>query len=194
MPPPGTEFTGFTTACGGILICVPGYGNCCGVTHALYARRVVSEMLNLSATARGESPATTVYKVSSPTAPEGNVVVVPGAVLATGGIVAKLVGVTFTTVVATPNVSPPQAAPKTDAPRKHAEMATKRPALTFGRILNTETNSRACETVNGGASDRHTNGRAVGGMGAGREVSPMRYVSTPAAQARPSAIAHTIRL
>jgi hypothetical protein len=37
------------------------------------------------------------------------VVVVPGKVLATGGIVAKLVGVTLTTVVATPNVSPPHA-------------------------------------------------------------------------------------
>jgi hypothetical protein len=99
--------------------------------------------LNLFATAIGESPATIVYKVSCPTAPLGNVVVVPGAVLATGGIVAKFVGVTFTTVVATPNVSPPQAAPNTAAPRKHAEMATPRPALTFERILNTEQHSRA---------------------------------------------------
>lgn len=34
---------------------------------------------------------------------------VPGNVLATGGMVAKFVGVTATTVVATPNVSCPQA-------------------------------------------------------------------------------------
>ena len=34
---------------------------------------------------------------------------VPGKVLATGGMVAKLVGVTLTTVVATPKVSPPHA-------------------------------------------------------------------------------------
>jgi hypothetical protein len=47
--------------------------------------------------------------VSCPTAPLGSVVVVPGKVLATGGIVAKLVGVTLTTVVATPKVSPPHA-------------------------------------------------------------------------------------
>ncbi len=142
--PPGTVVLapGVTTACGGIFICVPGYGNCCGVTHALYASNVVTEMLNLLATAMGESPARTVYKISSPTAPVGSVVVVPGAVLATGGIVAKFVGVTFTTVVATPNVSPPHDAPKTDAPRMHAATATERPMWMRGDAVNTMKESR----------------------------------------------------
>ena len=84
-------------------------------------------MLYFDATEIGESPAWTVYVDSWPTAFAGNVVVVPGAVLATGGMVAKFVGVTFTTVVATPNVSPPHAAPKTLAPRMHAATATMRP-------------------------------------------------------------------
>ena len=40
--------------------------------------------------------------------------VVPGNVLATGGIVAKFVGVTLTTVVATPKVSVPHEEANTD--------------------------------------------------------------------------------
>ncbi|GAP59839.1 hypothetical protein AHiyo1_32190 [Arthrobacter sp. Hiyo1] len=35
--------------------------------------------------------------------------------------------------------------------------------------------------------------RSVGATGAGRMVLPMRYLSTAAAQARPSAIAQTIK-
>ena len=37
-----------------------------------------------------------------------------------------------------------------------------------------------------------TSGRAVGGIGAGRVVEPIRWASTAAAAARPSAIAQTI--
>ena len=109
----------------------------------MYASNVVSEIPNLLATASGESPATTVYTVSVPTALEGNVVVVPGNVLATGGIVAKLVGVTFTTVVATPNVSPPH------DEKPNPEMMTRARAneVDFDfentRLPNTGTNSRA---------------------------------------------------
>lgn len=72
-------------------------------------------MLYLFATANGESPALTTYLDSAPTAFTGSVVVVPGKVLFTGGIVAKFVGVTLTTVVATPRVSPPHALPSTEA-------------------------------------------------------------------------------
>lgn len=135
--------TGATTACGGIRNVWPGYGNCAGLTIALYASNVVSEIPNLFATASGESPSTTVYTVSAPTAFDGKVVVGPGNVLTTGGIVAKLVGVTLTTVVATPNVSPPhEAKPK-------PETMTKANANDVGfdlgmkRFLNTENNSRA---------------------------------------------------
>ena len=41
--------------------------------------------------------------------------------------------------------------------------------------------------------DQTTSGRAVGGIGAGRVVEPIRWASTAAAAARPSAIAQTIR-
>ena len=52
--------------------------------------------------------------------------VVPGKVLATGGIVAKFVGVTLTTVVATPNVSAPHDAVKTDTTATEAAMNAPR--------------------------------------------------------------------
>jgi len=135
--------TGATTACGGIRNVCPGYGNCAGLTIALYANKVVSDMPNLLATAIGESPATTVYTVSAPTALDGNVVVGPGNVLTTGGIVAKLVGVTFTTVVATPKVSPPHDAnPKPEAMTK-ANANDMDFGLRLRRFLNTDDNSRA---------------------------------------------------
>ena len=109
----------------------------------MYASNVVSEIPNLLATASGESPATTVYTVSVPTALEGNVVVVPGNVLATGGIVAKLVGVTFTTVVATPNVSPPH----DEKPKPETMTNANANEVDFDfektRRPNTGTNSRA---------------------------------------------------
>jgi hypothetical protein len=109
----------------------------------LYANKVVSEIPNLFATARGESPATTVYTVSVPTALDGNVVEGPGNVLATGGIVAKLVGVTFTTVVATPNVSPPHdAKPKPETMTK-ANASDVDFDVGLRRFLNTDNNSRA---------------------------------------------------
>jgi hypothetical protein len=64
-------------------------------------------------------------------------------VLATGGIVAKLLGVTFTTVVATPNVSPPHAV----EPKPETMTNTKANDVDFDfgvmRFNNTETNSRA---------------------------------------------------
>jgi hypothetical protein len=97
----------------------------------------------LFATASGESPATTVYTVSVPTALDGNVVVVPGKVLATGGIVAKFVGVTLTTVVATPNVSPPhETKPKADT---MTSANANDVGFDFGimRVNNTMNNSRA---------------------------------------------------
>jgi hypothetical protein len=118
----------------------------------LYAKRVVREIPNLFATASGESPETTVYTVSEPTALDGNVVVVPGTVLATGGMVAKFVGVTLTTVVATPNVSPPHAAkPK---PEVITSAIASVADFDFGmtRFNNTMNNSRACERPTGGAS------------------------------------------
>ena len=134
---------GSTTACGGIRNVCPGYGNCAGLTIALYANNVVSEIPNLLATASGESPATTVYTVSVPTALEGNVVVMPGNVLATGGIVAKLVGVTFTTVVATPNVSPPQDEKPKPEIMKRARANEVDVDFENTRLPDTGTNSRA---------------------------------------------------
>ena len=104
---------------------------------------MVREIPNLFATASGESPATTVYVVSVPTAFEGNVVDVPGTVLATGGMVAKFVGVTLTTVVATPKVSPPQAVkPK---PEVMTSAIVSAADFDFGmtRFNNTMNNSRA---------------------------------------------------
>lgn len=109
VPPAGGVVEAGVTALGGILSVSPGYGNCDGDTIALYANSAVTEMPYLLATLIGVSPDCTTYVCSEPTAPAGRVDVVPGAVLATGGIVAKFVGVTFTTVVATPKVSPPQA-------------------------------------------------------------------------------------
>ena len=100
-------------------------------------------MPNLLATAIGESPATTVYTVSAPTALDGNVVVGPGNVLATGGIVAKLVGVTFTTVVATPKVSPPHAAKPKPETVTNANANDEDFDLGLIRFLNTKNNSRA---------------------------------------------------
>jgi hypothetical protein len=49
------------------------------------------------------------YSCSTPIAPGGNVVVVFGKVVCTGGIVAKSVGPIGTTVVAVPDTSTPQA-------------------------------------------------------------------------------------
>ena len=134
---------GSTTACGGIRNVCPGYGNCAGLTIALYANKVVSEMPNLFATANGESPATTVYTVSVPTALDGNVLVGPGSVLATGGIVAKLVGVTLTTVVATPSVSPPHDANPKPETMTNANASDVDFDLGLRRFPNTENNSRA---------------------------------------------------
>ena len=48
------------------------------------------------------------YSCSTPTAPGGKLVVVTGKVDCTGGIVAKSVGPTGTTVVAVPVTSTPQ--------------------------------------------------------------------------------------
>ncbi|MEY3557402.1 MAG: hypothetical protein RL374_108 [Actinomycetota bacterium] len=139
----GVVTLGATTACGGMRNVWPGYGNCAGLTIALYASNVVSEIPNLLATASGESPATTVYTVSAPTALDGNVVEGPGSVLATGGIVAKLVGVTFTTVVATPKVSPPHdAKPKPETMTK-ANASDVDFDLGMRGFLNTDNNSRA---------------------------------------------------
>lgn len=144
--------TGATTACGGIRNVCPGYGNCAGLTIALYANNVVSEMPNLLATASGESPATTVYTVSVPTALDGNVVEGPGSVLATGGIVAKLVGVTLTTVVATPSVSPPHEAKPKPETMTNANASDVDFDLELRRFLNTDNNSRAYEGLKGDAS------------------------------------------
>ena len=110
------------------------------------------EIPNLFATAIGESPATTVYVVSVPTALEGNVVVVPGIVLATGGMVAKFVGDTLTTVVATPNVSPPHEATPNPVTTTNASATDADFDLGLRRFLNTNNNSRACEGLKGDAS------------------------------------------
>ena len=83
------------------------------------------------------------YTVSVPTALDGNVLVGPGSVLATGGIVAKLVGVTLTTVVATPNVSPPQDAKPKPEIMTNANASAVDFDLGIRRLLNTDTNSRA---------------------------------------------------
>lgn len=109
---------------------------------ALYANSAVTEMPYLLATLMGVSPDCTTYVCSLPTAPAGNVEVVPGAVLATGGMVAKFVGVTFTTVVATPNVSPPQAETVAEKTTRHATAATERPIDGRTNRVNTELNSR----------------------------------------------------
>ncbi len=120
-------------------------------------------MPNLLATASGESPATIVYTVSAPTAFDGNVVVGPGKVLATGGMVTKLVGVTLTTVVATPNVSPPHDAKP--IPETMTNANANDVDFDFGvrRFLNTETNSRACEGLKGDASTPPLSHQGTGG-------------------------------
>ena len=56
-PAAGLLGAGFTIALAGILMTVPGYGNWLGSTHALYASKVVTEMLYFEATEIGESPA-----------------------------------------------------------------------------------------------------------------------------------------
>ena len=78
-------------------------------------------------------------------------VVGPGNVLTTGGMVAKFVGVTLTTVVATPKVSPPHAAkPK---PEVMTSAIASVADFDFGmtRFNNTMNNSRACDGSTGGA-------------------------------------------
>jgi hypothetical protein len=57
----------------------------------------------------GESPSSTTYVCSTPIDPGGNVVFETGAVVMTGGMVAKSVGAIGTTVVAVPPTSPPHA-------------------------------------------------------------------------------------
>lgn len=112
----------------------------------------MSEIPNLFATAIGESPETIVYTVSDPTALDGNVVVGPGKVLTTGGIVAKLVGVTLTTVVATPKVSPPHEATPNPVTTTNANVNDVDFDFEGVRLTNTNLNSRACEGLNGDAS------------------------------------------
>ena len=83
--------------------------------------------------------------------------------LATGGMVAKLVGVTLTTVVATPNVSPPHdAKPK---PETMTNANANDVDFDFGvrQFLNTETNSRACEGLKGDASTPPLSHQGTGG-------------------------------
>ena len=109
---------------------------------ALYANSAVTEMPYLLATLMGVSPDCTTYVCSAPAAPGGNVVVVPGAVLATGGMVAKVVGVSFTTVVATPNVSPPQAESDDANATAHTDAAPMRPMDGRTNDMNTIINSR----------------------------------------------------
>jgi len=151
----------------------------------------------------------------------GKEVVVPGSVLATGGIVAKFVGVTATTVVATPNVSWPQAPTVVLNTAIVIALAKIDPTLghhfldidvcdtavcDVGERLRTRKQSRSLCPPRGGALTtfiRHLqpplrvvydNGRAVGSIGYGNIVDPIKYSSTPDAHARPSAIAQTIRL
>ena len=115
-------------------------------------------MLYLFATASGESPAFTTYTCSVPTALAGNEVVVPGKVLATGGMVAKFVGVTFTTVVATPKVSPPHDAPAIDTTTTEATVNAPRRRKVIVENC-TDLHSRACEHSNWGALVRPTDGQ-----------------------------------
>lgn len=152
---------------------------------------------------------------------DGSEVVVPGKVLATGGIVAKFVGVTATTVVATPNVSWPHAPTVVLNTAIVIALANTDPTLghhvldigvldigfcDVDKRVRTRKHSRSLCPPRGGALTtfiRHlrpllcvvyANGRAEGVIGYGNIVDPIKYSSTPEAQARPSAIAHTIRL
>lgn len=154
VPPVGAVVAAGVTALGGIFKVSPGYGNCDGDTMALYANKAVTEMPYLLATLMGVSPDCTTYVCSAPAAPGGNVVVVPGAVLATGGMVAKLVGVTFTTVVATPKVSPPHADNEVANTAAHTDAAAMRPNDGRANEVNTSINSRGSRAPNGGASRR----------------------------------------
>jgi hypothetical protein len=79
-------------------------------------------------------------------------VVGPGNVLTTGGIVAKLVGVTLTTVVATPNVSPPHDATPNPVTKTNTSASDADFDLGRMRDINTNNNSRACEGLKGDAS------------------------------------------
>ena len=58
-----------------------------------------------------------------------------------------------------------------------------RTATTLAKFYRSNNVTPTCQT---------TSGRSVGGIGTGRVVDPVRKRSTPAAAARPSAIAHTI--
>lgn len=142
VPPAGGVVATGVTALGGIFKVSPGYGNCDGDTIALYANNAVTEMPYLLATLIGVSPDCTTYVCSEPTAPAGSVDVVPGAVLATGGIVAKLVGVTFTTVVATPKVSPPHAVSDDANATRHTDAAAIRATEGRAKRDNIFINSR----------------------------------------------------
>lgn len=92
-------------AVGGIFNVCVGYGNCDVDTQPLYMSNSSTLMPYEFATLMGESPEATTYSCSKPTDPAGKVVLTPGAVVMTGGIVAKSVAPTGTTVVAVPETS-----------------------------------------------------------------------------------------
>ena len=96
-------------AVGGMRTDCPGYGNCVTDTQPLYMSNSSTLMPYNVANLIGESPSSTVYDCSTPTEPGGNVVGMFGTVVMTGGMVAKFVGATGTTVVAVPPTSPPHA-------------------------------------------------------------------------------------
>ena len=101
-----------------------------------------------------------------------------GSVTGTGGMVTKLVAPTSMTVdELAEGESLPQATNPSDA------AATTIPIPTSIVFIGVQVRPEG-----------HTSGRAVGAIGLGSSVSPMSHLSTPAAQARPSAMAHTIRL
>ena len=91
----------------------------------------------------GESPETTTYSCSYPTEPTGNVVLTPGAVVMTGGMVAKSVAPTGTTVVALPATSWLQAL---TARTMSGVKKTPRTTGTQRRCMRTVSRSRSCTT------------------------------------------------
>lgn len=132
------------------------------------------------------------YSCSTPTEPGGKVVFTIGSVDCAGGIVAKSVGPTGTTVVAVPDVSVLQAAINSTMLNIAAEADSAECLLAI--IVPKRTPSFALRRVNTTAINRYASCRAEAVIGAGKVVEPIRNLSTAEAVARPSAIAHTIRL
>jgi len=160
-----------TIAVGGIFIVAPGYGNCVAATNPFHDRSSETVMPNRFATPIGESPARTMYSCSTPTDPGGKVVETTGNVDCAGGIVAKSVGPTGTTVVALPLTSVP-----------HEEMSMMRErmapdaaiAVRFIDFISLNSRRICPQSMLTRQREYYASGRNEATIGDGSDVDPMR--------------------